>query len=477
MIHSLRGIALRILARNKSLLFFSLISVGLAVFLMITMSSFLANANRSIDLEVKQQYGDVDMLVRYTNEVDHDTSDQRIMDLMQSTGGVRQVSPVMLSQMFVNDLAAPVAVAGIENDALSMSRYHFTAYPERGELILNQSLAEELQLQAGGRMKVEGKAYIVKEIIGDPVAASATSDLLLMNREEVRQIKAAGAQHDAVSSYVMVQAADDTDLLVLSEQLQELEPGLTIEIAAENSTLKASLSVLGNYILVISVLIVMVISLLIISNFEGMLHKYRFQFAVLRSMGAQTEQLFKMVFIQCTVTNGLGVLCGLLISLLSYTYIIPWISGLFTFPLTDNRFDGGVAALVAVTSFIILEIFMLIPAYRSTKILPLKMLEMNQNTDFKGRKGRKTLGKVLMAACLFFILFGIAFSGTPSANAELSFLMGFLLFVWSVFTMVPVYLPGVLAKVSPVLKLLGGRVSYVVSKILCRRSRKTPSLF
>lgn len=55
--------------------------------------------------------------------------------------------------------------------------------------------------------------------------------------------------------------------------------------------------------------------------------------------------------------------------------------------------------------------------------------------------------------------------------------MGFLLFVWSVFTMVPVYLPGVLAKVSPVLKLLGGEFLMLLSKILCRRSRKTPSLF
>lgn len=473
MIHSLRGIAFRMLARNKSLLFFSLISVGLAVFLMITMSSFLANANRSIDHEVKQQYGDVDMMVGYTNEVEHETSNQRIMDLMQSTGGVRQASPVMLSQMFVNDLAAPVAVAGIEDDALSKSRYHFTAYPGREELILNESLAEELQLRVGSRMKVEGKAYTVTEIIGDPVAAAGTtSDLLLMNREEVRQIQTAGARHAAASSYLMVQAEDDTDLMVLGEQLQELDPGITLEIAAEHSTLKASLSVLGNYILVISVLIVMVISLLIISNFEGMLHKYRFQFAVLRSMGAQTEQLFKMVFIQCTVTNGVGVLCGLLISLLSYTYIIPWISGLFALPLTDIRFDGGVAALVAVTSFIILELFMLVPAYRSTKILPLKMLEMNQNNDFKGRKGRKTLGKVLMAACLFFILFGIAFSGTPSANPELSFLIGFLLFIWSVFTMFPAYLPGVLAKMSPVLKLLGGRVSYVAVKNLVPQVKK-----
>jgi putative ABC transport system permease protein len=77
-----------------------------------------------------------------------------------------------------------------------------------------------------------------------------------------------------------------------------------------------------------------------------------------------------------------------------------------------------------------------------------------------------------MAACLFFILFGIAFSGTPSANPELSFLIGFLLFVWSVFTMVPVYLPGVLAKVSPVLKLLGGRVSYVAVKNLVPQVKK-----
>ncbi|MBX4146633.1 FtsX-like permease family protein [Paenibacillus lautus] len=472
MIHSLRGIALRILARNKSVLSFSVISISLAVFLMITMFSFMANANRSIDHEVKLQYGEADMLVGYNNELGNELSDQYMMDLIQSTGGVQQVSSVMLSRMYANDLAAPVAVAGIENDALSMSRYHFTAYPRREELIVNESLAEDLQLRVGSRMKLEGKAYTVTEIIGDSVAAAGTSDLLLMNREEVRQIEAAGAQHDAASSYVMVQAADDTDLLVLSEQLQELEPGLTIEIATQDSTLKASLSILGNYIVVISVLIVTVISLLIVSAFEGMLHKYRFQFAVLRSMGAQTEQLFKMVFIQCTVTNGAGVLSGLLVSLLGYTYIIPWVSGLFLVPLTDIRFDVGVATMVAVASFIILELFMLIPAYRSTKILPLKMLEMNQNNDFKGRKGQIILGKVLMAACLFFILFGIAFSGTPSANPELSFLIGFLLFIWSVFTMVPVYLPGVLAKVSPVLKLLGGRVSYVAVKNLVPQVKK-----
>ncbi|ANA78985.1 ABC transporter permease [Paenibacillus glucanolyticus] len=465
MIHSLRGIALRILARNKTILSFSVISICLAVFLMITVSSFMANANRSIDHEMKQQYGDMDMLVGYATELDNETLDQYMADLMQSTGGVQRVSPVILSHMRVKGQALPISTAGVENDALSKSRYHFTAYPGQEELILNQSLADELQLQAGSQMTVEGKVYTVKEIIGDPVGgAESVSNILLMNREEVKQIEAARARHEMLSSYMMVQAADHTDLLILSEYLQELDPGFTVEIAEQSSALKAGLSLLSNYILVISVLIVMVIALLIISNFEGMLHKYRFQFAVLRSMGAQTEQLFKMVFIQCSVTDGLGVVCGLLVSLLSYSYIIPWISGLFAVPISEPRFDVGVAAMVAVASFIILELFMLIPAYRSTKILPLKMLEMNQNHNFKGQKGRGTLGKVLMAASLFCILFGVAFSGTPSANAELGYLLGFLLFIWSVFTMVPVYLSVVLTKILPVLKLFAGRISYVAVK-------------
>ena len=39
------------------------------------------------------------------------------------------------------------------------------------------------------------------------------------------------------------------------------------------------------------------------SNFEVFLYKYKSQFAIMRSMGATTKQMFKVIFIQCSVIN------------------------------------------------------------------------------------------------------------------------------------------------------------------------------
>lgn len=462
MIHTLLGIAIRILVRNKSIFSFSVISICLSAFLMITMSSFIANANRSMEMELKQLYGNVDILAGYRIE-ENKSLNTPFIKKIQAIDEVDQASPVLISNMFVNELSSRVYTAGIENDTLSKSRYHFNSDLSNQEIMLNKSLADTLQVRLSDRITIEARSYVIKEILEDIDSQGPAPDILLMTRDEVRQIEHSKTQTDNQATYLLVKVSDGQDVISLADKIQKIDANLSVDVVEEDPFYKKSLALLNQYIVVFSVMVVMVISLLVISNFEVLLYKYRFQFAVLRSMGAQTSQLFKMVFVQCTTTNIVGVLSGLLLSCLSYSYITPWLSGILSIPIAETNFDISTAALVAVVSFLTIEIFMLIPAYRSSRILPLKMLEINHNKDFKNLKRRKVLGKFLISGSIFFIVSGTVFAETSHWSAQ-SILFGLFLFVMSVFQLMPVYLPVILVRISTVLNHVFGNESLIAVK-------------
>lgn len=462
MIHTLKGVAVRILARNKSIFVFSVISISLAVFLMITMFSFITNANRSMELEMKKLYGDVDILAGYKLE-ENKTIQVPFIEKIQEMNEIEQAAPVLISNMFISELSSRIYTVGVENDPVSKSRYHFKNDLTSQDIMLNQTLAETLKVQVNDHLTIESRNYVVKEILEDLDAQGPPPDLLLMNRDEVRLIDKAKRDIDNQATYLLIKASDGYDVFPLAEKIKKMDEALSVDVVKEDPFYKNSMTLLRQYITVFSFLIVMVISLLVISNFEVMLFKYRFQFAVLRSMGALTGQLFKLVFIQCSITNIVGVVCGLLLSYLSYSYITPWLSGILSIPVTETKFDLTSAGIVAMASFIIIEIFMLVPSYRSSKILPLKMLEINQNRDFKNVKIRSVLAKVLLSGSAFFILSGKVFGETSHWSAQ-SILFGLLLFVMAVFLSIPVYLPVILTLISKYLKNVLGKESLIAVK-------------
>ncbi|MGW9016688.1 ABC transporter permease [Priestia megaterium] len=71
---------------------------------------------------------------------------------------------------------------------------------------------------------------------------------------------------------------------------------------------------------------------------------------------------------------------------------------------SPSDFNVGTAIILTVVMFVIIQFFLLIPAYRSTKVLPLKTMQKNEKINYGFSKTRIVAFKVLLALSLFLVI-------------------------------------------------------------------------
>lgn len=322
----------------------------------------------------------------------------------------------------------------------------------------------------GDQIYIEDKPFTIKQVIPDFDATGPAPDILILPRSTVQQIvfEQSGVKYEA--TYILIKADKDADILTLANHIRQIDSELRIDVAEENDFLRSNLDALSIFMIVLSMLVLIVTSLLIISNCEAFLYKYKNQLAILRSFGATRMQLFKVVWIQCSFINGIGAALGFLLAIASNQFFHRWFEQFFSFESSVADFKYGTAIIATVVSMSIIQVFMFFPSYRVTKVLPLKIIQENEQNDFSNRKKRKGFGKTLLVISTILILIGIIQS--HEGAQAIWFLLAALFLVLGIFYLFPVYLAPILTRISPMLGLLFGKVSYVAVKNVIPQVRK-----
>ncbi|PEN60261.1 ABC transporter permease [Bacillus wiedmannii] len=446
MIKSVRGLGLRFFKKNKFTAISSIVSVMLAVSLIVTMIVFSSHAKQSVINEVKNVYGDMDLSVGY-NPDQNKLMDKSLLQNIKKQENIEYMSKVLVNHLQVNKLNVAIYTVGVQNDSLSKSRYHFSENLSNEEVTLNDGLAETLQVKVGEKIEIENKSYVVKEVLPDIEAGGSAPDILILSEDAVKQhvYEKTGKHNEA--TYVLIKAKENADVLALSSQIHKIDEELRIDIAEEDEFFKSNLASLHIFIIVLSILILIITALLLMSNFEVFLYKYKSQFAIMRSMGATTKQMFKVIFIQCSVINFFGGIFGLLLAVISDRFLQSWLEQLFAFQMNSMGFDYEVAIVTMICSIFFIELFMLYPSYRSSKILPVKLMRENEESDFSNKKTRSIMGKFLFISSIFLTVLGV-----------------YILF--------PTYLSSILIVCLPIMKKIFGRNTFVAIKNVIPQVRK-----
>ncbi|MDN3362597.1 FtsX-like permease family protein [Priestia megaterium] len=225
-----------------------------------------------------------------------------------------------------------------------------------------------------------------------------------------------------------------------------------------------------------SVLVLIVTSLIIISNFELLLYKMRNQFAIMRSLGASTKQISKIIMIQSTVINITGISLGFILNFLSQRTLYSWVEKLFNIPTTPSEFNVGAAISISILAFIVIQLFLFVPAYRSTKVLPLKTMEENEKLNYSYSKVRVTLSKVLVGIAVFLII-GSQVLPTRGTYGPAMLLISAVLVLLAFVLVFPIWLPKILEWFFlPYGQRLFGQEFYISVKNLIPQVRKNTAI-
>ncbi|MEH7029748.1 ABC transporter permease, partial [Bacillus wiedmannii] len=447
MIKSVRGLSLRFFKTNKFTAISSIVSVMLAVSLIVTMIVFSSHAKQSVINEVKSLYGDMDLSVGY-NPDQNKVIDKSLFRNIKNQENVEYMSKVFVNHLQVNKLNTAIYTVGVQNDSLSKSRYHFSKNLSNEEVTLNDGLAETLQVKVGEKVEIENKSYVVKEVLPDIEAGGSAPDILILSEGAVKQHVYEKTGKHSEATYVLIKAKENADVLALSNQIHKIDKELRIDIAEEDEFLKSNLASLHIFIVILSILILIITALLLMSNFEVFLYKYKSQFAIMRSMGATTKQLFKVIFIQCSVINFFGGIFGLLLAVISNRFLQSWLEHVFAFQINSISFDYEIAIVTVICSIFFIELFMIYPSYRSSKILPVKLMRENEESDFSNKKTRSIMGKFLLMSSIFLTVLGGFVANTGDTQA-IVILIGTIFLVLGVYILFPIYLSSILIVYLP----------------------------
>lgn len=466
MIKSLKGLAFRFFRENKFIAISSILGVAISISLILTMALFVSNAKQSLIDEVQQMFGTMDLAVGYNSEqvkiIDIDLANQ-----LTSFDAVEESSSVLLSRMYVEQLENTVYTIGAENDALAKSRYHFSEDLAEDDVILNRRLAEALQILVGDKLVLENREYTVKEIMSDLEAAGPVTDTLILAKSRIQLLEYEKTGIYQEATYILMKAKEENRILELTQALKSLDPELRVDIATEDEFVKANLDLLNQFIIVLSVLVLILTSLFIISNFEVFLYKYKNQLAIMRALGASTKQIFTVVFLQSGLINVLGAVTSFVLVLGSHQFIQSWLGPLLNISVTRNAFNFGLAFLIIGISFLIIQVFMLIPAYRSSKVLPLTIMQENETIHLPYQRLQTLFGLGLMTGSFAFIAFGFIFD-----HLVLVLLLGALFLVISMFLLLPIFITPLLTVLLPAIKSVFGNTSFITVKNLIPQIRK-----
>ncbi|MGZ0135386.1 FtsX-like permease family protein [Priestia megaterium] len=467
---SLKGLALRLFRANKFIVFSSILSIAIASMLALSMVLFSFNAQSTLKHELKQMYGDMDLSVGFNIDQSKVVSPS-LTERISKNKNVEQLSRVSITHVTLDKINSSTYTAGVENSDLAKSRYHFKQFLNDDSIAMNKALAKTLHAKVGDKVSIQGHSFTLVEVINDLDATGIAPDMILMNQKKAKEYNRLNEHVHADATYLLIKAKKGTNVLTLSNQIKSYDKDLRIDVAEQDPFVKNNLQSLQVFVIVLSFLVLIVTSLLIISNFELLLYKMKNQFAIMRSLGATTKQISQLIFTQSVIINFSGICVGLLGTFLSQKYVYAWMGKFFKISSSPKQFHVGIALIIALCSFIIIQLFLLIPSYRSAKILPLKVMQKNERLDFGYSKARVILFKILIGVSLFLL---IASQVLPTRGEYGVFflLIAAVAILLAFFIIFPVWLPKILEGLLPFGQKIFGQEYYIAIKNLIPQVKK-----
>lgn len=243
-----------------------------------------------------------------------------------------------------------------------------------------------------------------------------------------------------------------------------------VESAHQSAMAANSVSSLRPVVIVLASVALIASAMLMLSNFEIFLYKYKYEMSVLRSLGASRYQMFKILWLQTAIIIGCGGGLAYLGAMISHQLVQNWLSDVLSFGKEVTSFDYGLAFIVVLITMILIQLMIIIPTIRRSKCLPLQIIRNNEEHAIKPSPWNKRWGFIFFLCGLLFLIFGYAHS--IDGEEALYYLIAAIFMVLGVFKLMPIYMSSLLDRIAGLLRYSLGNLSYVAVKLLAPQVRR-----
>lgn len=426
---TVRNIAMKLFRAAWVHVVTSISIIVISLCLIMTMGLYIWNANAQMEEEIRDLFGDADLTAGY-NPNQEKMLTTSLLEQIESFEGVDIVSPISLTHTKVDDVEQ-IYTLGVENDALVKSRYHFSKDLKPTEMIISEGLAKILQKKVGDQVLVQNEFFMVKEILPTMKAAESISFILLPNSIVRKWMPAA---NDETRGLFALIKADNPS--VAGREIYQLDSSLRIDTTNDDEFVKRNLQSLMIFIIVLSVFILIITSMLLVSIFQLLFYKLKEQLMILRSLGASSEQIGRIINTQLSAIIICGVAIGTIFGVLITKIWLPQLISILSLPDAKNDFPAVLVIAIAVVSFGLLHLFTKWQVRKAMQLLPLQITSDNENVLLKWT-AKKTIISSMMTIISLLCLFAGQLPENASGGGPLLIIIGTLLLCGVVLFIVP----------------------------------------
>ncbi|MCR1951539.1 FtsX-like permease family protein [Clostridium sp. DSM 100503] len=454
MIRKVRDVGFKNIKHNKFIVISSIFSIMIALVIFLSMFNFIRNSEKTLMDNIHKVYGDMDISISYDRELNKDFTQETVNKIINNEG-VEKSSEVLIDFLYVE--GSDTYIAGLEDNDLSKSRYKYTSSLKDNSIVINTGLAQRLNKGIGDTVEIENDFFTIKEVLQNDKNNLDIPNILIMDINNLREFTG------KIATGVMVKLNKDVVNTVnfATSIKEEIDKDIESEIVEENEVVKVNLQSLKIFIYILGALILIMSGYLILINFNTFLYKYRKDFSIIRSIGASGRQCFKIVFVQSTFINIIGCVLGFITAYIFNSKIINLIKPLFNFEIEIYNFNLLESIVITLITAIIIEVMMLIPAYKSSKILPLKIKEENEGLYIKKGSNIGTYIIYFIGFCIY--CYGVVFKSN-SESATIYALVASVFFVMGTVIYVMNNIQFILNKLLLPVKKVGGVYSFIAIK-------------
>ncbi len=313
---------------------------------------------------IKDTFGDCDYLV---SDADYQDFPENLIENIKDTKGAKKVSYGHWAYTNVEDHL--VYTVGVKDSDMNKSRYRYVSDVTENRIIVNWKLAEDLQLDVGNKVTMEGMELEVSEILADDNFSLSNLYMVIVSMDNL--CKSQGL--DIVPNYALVKKEKKEGLNEVKERLQSLGENLDITAVEELDDYQKIMKGFRGFMKILVVVIVTVAGLLVSSVFVSYLKKYQGDTIVLKTMGARKGHILQIFFTSAMILSTIGCSLGYLVAMVGGRGVFLLFASELELSKEVIQMNAGNSFCITVGIWIAINLFLLFTAWRYAKKLPLQM--------------------------------------------------------------------------------------------------------
>lgn len=465
---TMRNIALKLFRAAWANVLTSISVITISICLVMTMTVYIWNANSQMKADIQALYGEMDLMVGYNPDQQKLLTTHQIEEL-STLAGVTQVSRLSLAHTFVeHEKYTTFYTVGVENDDLVKSRYHFEANLGPNDAILSENVARLFNKRVGDSIHIQSKDFIVQEIL--PTIKGTDSPNIILLANDVVKAWMNNSQPQTAGIFALIKT-DEGRAKAVGAEIKQLDATLRVDVMSEYDAIKRNLQSLMVFMIVLSVFILLISSVLLLSTFQLLFYKIKEQLMILRALGASVKQVGRIVKLQLSLIISFGVMLGTTLSLVVIKSWLPQLISLLHLPEAKTELPIVFILLIALSSFIILQVMTKWQVAKSSRLLPLQIASENENLQLRWTKWKTIIVSIVGVSAVFFFLQAYL-AGTGSDQGALFILLGTLLVCGILLLLIPYLFTAILhLALKPIRRVLG-KEAYLACQQLMPQVRK-----